>query len=263
MKSLITYFGGKGGMYSKIIQHFPTNFDTYIEPFGGSYAIGFQATEKLRNKIEFYNDLEKNVYSIFKVLSDVSLFETFKYKLDLTPYDENVRAEFIKDLKGELDVIDRAYKYFYVIRTSFNGVGGFSHAAINRRGMSKSVSAYLKTVDCLYEYHDRVSKICVLQTNGIELIEKYNTNNFFIYCDPPYAQSTRTATRYLQDMDDKIQIDFLNACLKSNAKILISGYDNPLYDILDSKFEKIQFQVDTVSGTMIKKTKTETLWKNY
>lgn len=263
MKSLITYFGGKGGMYQNIIKHFPTDFDTYLEPFGGSYAIGFQATEILKGKVEFYNDLEKNVYSIFKVLNDTNLFESFKTKLDLTPYCETIRAEFINDLKTDLDILERAYKYFYVIRTSFNGVGGFTHTAINRRGMSKSVSAYLGAVDNLFEYHDRVSKICVMQTNGVKLIEKFKTNNNFLYCDPPYAQSTRTATRYLQDMDDNIQIEFLNACVESDAKILISGYDNELYKILDKKFEKIQFAVDTVGGNMVKKTKIETLWKNY
>ncbi len=63
----IKYFGGKGTMYKQIIKHFPENYSIYIEPFGGSYSVGLRQDKKC---LEIYNDLEKNVYSLYKVLSD-------------------------------------------------------------------------------------------------------------------------------------------------------------------------------------------------
>ena len=44
MKSLIKYFGGKGGIYNELFQFFPSQdtYDTYIEPFGGAASILFQ-----------------------------------------------------------------------------------------------------------------------------------------------------------------------------------------------------------------------------
>lgn len=264
MKSLITYFGGKGTMFNNIKKEFPTEFDIYLEPFSGSYSIGFQATEILKTKVEIYNDLELNVYSLFKVLSDKTLFEDFKTKLDLTPYCEKIREEYKNLLKKDLSILDRAYYFFYVNRTSFNGNGGFSIQPVNRRGMSKNVSSYLTAIEGLFEYHDRISKVVICNKDANDLIEKYNQSNCFLYCDPPYVWDTRTSTRYKQDMDNNQHLIFIENVLKSNAKILISGYDHSYYDkLVDNGWQKIQFNVNTTSGNFNPKTKTETLWKNY
>ena len=44
MNAPIRYFGGKGTMFNKILEHFPDKltFNTYIEPFGGSFSIGLK-----------------------------------------------------------------------------------------------------------------------------------------------------------------------------------------------------------------------------
>jgi DNA adenine methylase len=130
--------------------------------------------------------------------------------------------------------------------------------------MSKSISDFLSAVDRLPEIHDRLSRVIVTNTDGIELIKKYNQENVFLYCDPPYEQSTRTSTRYNVDMDREGHLEFLDAVINSKSKILISGYDCELYDTLvENGFEKIQFEVKTISGNFTPKTKIETLWKNY
>jgi DNA adenine methylase len=86
----------------------------------------------------------------------------------------------------------------------------------------------------------------------------------FIYCDLPYEHSTRTDVRYKVDMNREQHIEFLNIVIKSKSKILISGYDCELYDVLvENSFKKIKFEVKTVSGDSTPRTKIETLWKNY
>lgn len=261
----IKYFGGKGTMFNEIIKYFPksTEYDTYIEPFGGSYSIGLKL--ETLPPIEIYNDLDKNVYSLYKVLSDPELFRQFKDKCDLALYNEDLRKEFKDLLKTDnLSLIDRAFYFFYVNRTSHNGVGGFSKNTWIRRNMSKAISDFLSSIDRLPELHNRLSKVIVTNSDGVELIKKYNTPNVFLYCDPPYEQSTRTSTRYNIDMDRQGHIDFLDAVIESKAKILISGYDCDLYNKLtENGFEKIQFEVKTITGNFTPKTKVETLWKNY
>ena len=63
MNSVIKYFGGKNGMFNNIIKQFPDkgSYDTYIEPFGGSFAIGFHTPDDMIAPIEIYNDLYNNV----------------------------------------------------------------------------------------------------------------------------------------------------------------------------------------------------------
>lgn len=250
-------------MFNNIIKYFPEQgtFNTYIEPFGGSFSIGLKKPE---TEVEIYNDLEQNVYSLYKVLSDKELFEEFKFKCDLVHFSEDLRKEFKEKLKEEQSIVDRAFYFFYVNRTSRNGIGGITLNTIVRRKMSKSTSDFLSAIDRLPELHQRLSKVIILNRDGIGLIEKYNQENIFIYCDPPYVHSTRTDTRYNVDMIDEQHEKFLDVVIKSKSKILISGYDCEMYDRLtENGFEKISFEVKTVDGAFKKKTKVETLWKNY
>jgi len=161
-------------------------------------------------------------------------------------------------------MVERAFSFFYVNRTSHNGVGGFSKNTYIRRGMSKSVSDFLSAIDRLPELHDRLSKIIVTNMDGMKLIRKFNRENVFMYCDPPYEQSTRTSTRYNVDMDRSAHVDFLEAVIESKAKILISGYHCDLYDqLMDNGFQRVSFEVKTIDGNFKPKTKTEFLYYNY
>jgi DNA adenine methylase len=264
MNSPIKYFGGKGTMFNNIIEHFPKRdeYDIYIEPFGGSFSVGLKNDPV---NIEIYNDLEQNVYSLYKVLSNPEDFKLFKMKCDLVLYCDDIRKEFKEKLKGDdLTILERAFYFFYVNRTSHNGVGGFSKNTYIRRSMSKSISDFLSCIDRLPELHDRLSKVIVSNTDGVALIKKHNNPRTLIYCDPPYEQSTRTSTRYKVDMNREGHIEFLNAVIESKSKILISGYDCELYDVLsDNGFTKIHFDVKTISGNFKPKTKTEYLYYNY
>lgn len=268
MNSVCKWFGGKNSMFNNILEQFPDKgtYDTYIEPFGGSFAIGFHTPEDKIAPIEIYNDLYNNVYSLFKVLSDEKLFNQFKKLCDCSYYNEYFRQQFREELKrNDIDDLQRAFYFFYVNRSSHNGIGGFSMNRVVRRNMAKSVSDYLSTVDRLPEIHQRLSKVMVLHRDGIKLMEKYSSPNVFIYADPPYVLSTRSsAERYVVDMTDEQQEQFVETCINSKAKLLISGYDNDLYNKLtDNGFEKLQFTVNTISGNRKPKTKKETLWKNY
>jgi DNA adenine methylase len=257
-------YGGKGGFYKKIIEHFPTpdEYDMYIEPFGGSYCIGLK---KPPAKMEIYNDLEQNVYSLYKVLSDPEMYSRFKDKCDLVLYSEDIRKDFITRLKDpELNIEDRSFYYFYVNRTSVNGSGGFSISSHIRRGLSKSISDFLSAIDRLPELHDRLSRVMVSNVDGNKLIRRFDNDRVLIYADPPYHQSTRTGARYKVDMNNEGHVDFLDSVIKSKCKIIISGYDCPLYDTLEENgFTKIHFDVNTTDTKFKPKTKVETLWFNY
>lgn len=252
-------------MFKQIMVYFPKveEYNTYIEPFAGSYSLGLKLNPPPVNEI--YNDMDNNLYSLYKVLSDDILFIQFKIKCDITPYSEDFRTEFKTLLKdNNLSIVDRAFYYFYVNRTSHNGHGGLSINLVPRRKMAKSVSDFLSSIDGLYELHQRLSKVIILNRDGTELIKKYNQPNIFLYCDPPYHHSTRTSARYPVDMSNEQQIEFLNTCINSKAKLLISGYACDEYKILEENgFSRIDFEVKTMGGDFKPKIKIESIWKNY
>jgi DNA adenine methylase len=264
----VSFFGGKGELAKRIIEHFPSfkemGITTYIEPFGGSYGVGLKLTEL--PEVEIYNDLWSNVYSLYKVISDKNLFIEFKDRCDLTVYSEELWKEYKTLLKrNDLTIVDRAFYYFYTNRTSRNGVGGFSTNLVVRRKMGKSISDMLSAIDGMYDLHQRLSRVIVLNRDAIELIKKYDMNHVFFYQDPPYHQSTRTSARYSVDMDGEQQKVYLDTLLNiRNAKVLVSGYACDEYKILEENgWERIDYEVKTVSGTNERKTKIESLWKNY
>lgn len=273
MNPPIRYFGGKNGMASKILKYFPKegSYNTYIEPFGGSFGVALHNTNI--PPIEIYNDLDNNVYSLFRTLVDKEMFAEFQKLSDLIIYSEKVRKAFKQDLKeipfnedDKLSIVHRAFKFFYVNRTSRNGIGGFSINTCIRRNMSKSCSDMLSTIEGLPKLHDRLSKVIVTNQDGIKLINKYSQReDVFIYADPPYHQSTRTETRYNVDMNDDEQERFIDECVNAKCKILISGYDCDAYKRLEENgFIKIKFIVHTMSGNRkTKKDKVEYLWMNY
>lgn len=267
MNPPIRYFGGKSNMRNEIVRYFPDegSFSTYIEPFGGSYSLGLEFCGHVPNEI--YNDLNRNVYSLYSVLQDEELYKSFKGKCDLCVYSEDFRKEYLMRLRSDenLSPVERAFMFWYVNRTSHNGVGGFSVNLVVRRNMSKSVSDMLSAIDRMDELHQRLSKVTVLNRDAMGIIEKYGQReDTFIYCDPPYVWDTRTSARYETDMSNPQHEKFLDICLKSKAKILISGYDHEMYDRLTvTGWRKVSFDVHTVSGNKVAKTSVETLWMNY
>lgn len=259
MNSCIKMFGGKNTMANKIIEYFPCDYKNmnYIEPFCGSAAILFH---KEPSSIEVINDLNKNIYSLFKVIIDKDMFNIFKNKCDLTLYSQDLYKEYKKDLKDpNIDIIDRAYKFYYINRTSYNGLGGFSTSNVIRRNMSKSVSDYLSSIDSLYDIHNRLSKVIVYNDDALNIIKKYDIENTFMYCDSPYANETRTGGRYDVDMTDEQQDKYLETLLSiKKAKMIVSGYKCDRYSILEiNGWKRIDIEINTQTTNRNKKTKLE------
>ncbi|MFA7219132.1 MAG: DNA adenine methylase [Synergistaceae bacterium] len=276
MKSPIKYYGGKGGMFNHILDRFPSDFgketrtandgsaDIYMEPFGGSATVLFK---KKPSPIEIYNDLDHNVYSLFKVLSDDDLFKKFKDKCALSYYSREIFREFVLSLRTEkMDILERAFRFFYVNRVAYNGVGGFScNVSAVRRGMSKSVSDMLSTIDYLPEVHTRLKSVIIENRDAIELIKKYDKSTALFYLDPPYHHSTRTTARYDIDMTNEKQEELVETLLNLKyARVLMSGYVCNLYSKLERDgWKRVDLEIKTQTAKREKKTKVESLWLNY
>lgn len=264
MKPAIKYFGGKSSMLKQINSFMPPleSYDIFIDLFGGSASV--LLSQDRPGKVEVYNDIYNNVYSLYKVISDKELFWEFKDKCDKALYCEQLREEAKEQLKNpDLSILDRAFYYFYFNRTSHNGHGGFSTNSCVRRGMSKSTSDFLSCVDRLPQLHDRLSSVLILNKDIFKVIDKYNQENVFIYFDPPYAWETRTSARYKIDFTPDQQTKLVSSLLEFKGKALLSGYINKEYERLEEKFKRIDFEVKTITPDFKPKTKLESCWLNY
>ena len=268
LKSPIKSFGGKSGMQNKLYELFPKDYEVMIEPFMGSMIMTLN--NPVEKCTEIVNDLNLNIYTLFKVIQNPEAFEKLKQKLDLTCYHEVLFKDSQNALNYNLSEVDRAYHFFILNRQSYSGNNAsFGKNYCIRRNMSKSTSDFLSTIDGLDIIHRRISQMIILNRDGIKLIDENRMyDNTFIYCDPPYHHSTRTSTRYPVDMSNEQQEELLHVLTKPDvkSKILLSGYNCELYErvlVQKNGWVNYSFDVHTVSGSNKPKTKIETLWKNY
>lgn len=93
----------------------------------------------------------------------------------------------------------------------------------------------------------------------MELIQRFDYPNVLIYADPPYVLSTRHGKQYRCEMDDTEQNDLLDVLLIHKGPVLISGYDNKLYnDRLQSRHRE-----ETICYSQTCSKKREVLWMNF
>jgi len=265
MNAPIRYFGGKGTMYKTILANFPKERDytCYVEPFSGTYTVGLHA--EYIPPVEVFNDLERNVYTLYKVLRDEKEFERFHKMVQLTPFAEDCMEESRERLlRDDLTDVERAYHFFTANRLRHNGIGGFSVNLVIRRHSSKSVSDYLSAIERLEDLHDRLKHVLVYNRDALEIMDKYDAKECLLYCDPPYEWSTRGSTRYKVDNDSEWHRRFVSKCISSKSRILVSGYDCAEYaPLTEAGFRKVSFEVTTIDGNLKPTKRTECLWRNY
>ena len=240
-----------------ITSKFPKHFNCYVEAFGGGASVLLSRPHEC---MEVYNDLGQNVYSLFKCLSDEKLFEEFCRTAAITPYSRELNAEYKKDLeRNDLSIVERGYKFFYVNNTSFNGVGGFSTGVQDRMNVSKFLSRYLGKIDGLDRWHERLMQVVIENRDAMELFDIYDGEETFWYLDPPYVVDTRVSPdMYEHEMTNDQHVKFLEKCMTLKGKVLISGYNHPIYDVLiENGWHRFDFAAPH------DERHTESLWYNY
>ena len=94
---------------------------------------------------------------------------------------------------------------------------------------------------------------------AIDLIGRYNTDDVFIYADPPYLKDTMKNYLYKHEMSDEEHRELLCTLLAHPGKVLISGYDNDMYNRMLSEWNKASLNTRAEGG----RSRTEVLWMNY
>lgn len=94
---------------------------------------------------------------------------------------------------------------------------------------------------------------------AVEVMERFNYTNVLVYLDPPYVFSTRHGKQYKYELDDKGQIKLLDVALAHKGPLLISGYDNELYNDRLAGWHR----EETVCYSQVCSKKREILWMNF
>lgn len=256
MKAVLRYPGSKWNITPQIIRLMPKHH-SYLEPFFGSGAVLFN---KKPSDIETINDLDLDVVNLFRCIREDP--ERLSRLIVATPYS---RKEY-DDTYGTPEVTEsyeKARKFLircwqgYGYRTNGQKVGWKND--VQGRERAYALKKWYCLPEQIYETAERLRMVQIEHRSAIELIERFNYENVFMYLDPPYVLKTRSQKQYKHEMTDTDHEEMLKILLQSKAKIMISGYESEMYNEYLSGWEKKTF-ASCAEGGLPRK---EVVWMNY
>lgn len=254
MKCVLKYPGAKNRIAPWICEYIPEH-EVYLEPFAGSLAVFFS---KAPARIETLNDLDKNVVNYFQVIREcpAELVE----QLEMTPYS---RDEYYRACEHNLEDsdIERARKF------AVRCWQGFGSSNLYRNGFRSSqqrtsphtTKEWRNLPERLIAASERLKNAQIENLPAVELIKRYDTADVFMYVDPPYLHGTRKNYLYRHEMEDGEHIELLKLLAVHPGKVLLSGYENDLYNNMLTGWKKVQKKTQAEAGI----PRVETLWMNY
>lgn len=252
MKAVLKYPGAKNRI-AKWICGFIPKHDVYLEPFAGSLAVLFG---KERCHIETVNDLDGEIVNFFRVVREEP--GALAEKIALTPWS---REEYNTAYQEAGEPVERARRF--CIRCWM----GFGCGNLYRNGFKSGqqphspnpAKAWVDFPETIRMAAARLKGVQIENLPALELLKRYNTEGVFAYLDPPYLKGTRKNYLYRYEMADGEHEQLLSAVLKFKGKILLSGYDNEMYNSYLKGWNKASKETTAEKGLK----RTEVLWMNY
>lgn len=252
MNAILKYPGGKWRIADWIISYFPEH-KVYCEPFFGSGAVFFN---KQPCYIETINDMNGDIVNLFKVCRDYP--EELARAISLTPF---ARDEFISCNDPSDNLIEQARRTLVRYHQSFGTSNSSKNSWRNVQtyGGPRCATMWNCLPDVIVNYCKRLKEAQIENTDALTLIERYNDESTLIYLDPPYLQNLRKKNMYKCEMSDEQHIEMLKLIKKSKSKIILSGYDNELYN--SELFNWVTSEKETTAQMGLHRT--EKLWMNF
>lgn len=254
------YYGGKFYHIEKLYRLFPRH-KCFVDVFGGSGVVVLNKEPA----IDIYNDIDGNVVNFFRVLREKP--EELIRLLELTPYSREEYYFCYKTFKDkDLPNVERARRFFSTIHQAFSSIvkmdGPVGWKGDPDRNRAVTFSNNSKVLLAIAQ---RLKEIQIENNSFEKVIEKYDTENTFFYCDPPYVADTRrTDNCYQNEMTDEQHRDLSNILHGIKGKFLLSGYGGTLYQDLYPDVNYREFNCLAVAnGASKDKSRTESLWFNY
>jgi len=264
-RPVLRWHGGKWLLAPWIISHFPEH-RVYVEPYGGAASV---LMRKEPAYAEIYNDLDKEVVSLFRILRDQFNCKELTRRLELTPF---ARLEFESAYCDPSDDMDRARK---LIIRSFMGFGsdcstsqyrGGFRANSNRSG-STPAHDWVNYSGAIQAFTKRLSGVVVENRPAIDVMRAHDTSDTLHYVDPPYVHDTRSGKArgtgkqkysYRHELSDEDHAELLEALCELEGMVVLSGYPHALYSETLLDWHRVERKA-LADGA---RERTEVLWLN-
>lgn len=190
MKPLISYYGGKQRIASKILDYFPPH-TVYVEPFAGGAALLFAKPKPVvsnnghyREVLNDKNDLLINLYRVA-----IEQREKLELKIQATLYSQSEYRKAIEITKNpdNYDDLTKAWAFYVNINQSFANKldARWGVRCISQNGAATWHNKKLQLLEVL----DRIKDVHISCEDAIKCIERWDSPQTLFYCDPPYPDT--------------------------------------------------------------------------
>ena len=218
------YMGGKFNQLKDILdlmQEHRSAFETVVDVFGGAGTVLINIPEKWRvNRV--YNDIDQELYTLFKVLQNDEKRNILIEKLKLAfPHEQVFKDLKTEDLKIDNDEeINIAFKLIYIHTYSyFGGISGFMRLYKYKPYQKFKIENFIYVKSWVVENKD-----------FRDIMRVYNKENVLFYLDPPYLRSGKKYNNSFS-LDDFKDLKNILDNTKANYILNLSLFDKEMVDV--------------------------------
>ena len=264
LPGLFPYTGGKTRLRSWLHEFLPKRMDTYAEAYVGSGGFFFGLEEGVAT-MEAINDLDHEIYNVFKVLQDPVQFDILQRKLRLTPYSREFFSDAVNIHKSPVDFTsvasmqEHAWATMVGFAMSISGSGAKNAGnwGVSRVATTQCVGRWNKRLFLLDRFHERLSGVHIDNSDAIHFIHQWDSPTTVFYADPPYLRSTRKGRDriYSTEMTPERMDELLDTLFAAQGAVLLSHYSEPSFDqlFLDRGWQLFTKDWFTTASTQMQK----------
>lgn len=246
-KGPISYYGGKAMLATKIVGMIPQHI-TYVEPFCGGAAV-FWAKEP--SGVEILNDTNKELVNFY-----------VQAKVNNEALDKLIKGSMhSRDLHRDAWVVYNHPHLFSEVKRAWAvwalATMGFSSQLSVSFGASVSSDIQQKKVQNKRDFFGasfarRLERVTAESRDALKVIEQYDSQDSFHYCDPPYFNSD-CAHYSGYSREDFVRL--LELLSKIKGKFLLSSYPS---DVLEEYIDKYGWKTERIEkGVTVARKKTD------
>jgi DNA adenine methylase len=224
-RPFLKWAGGKSGLIQQYQQYFPTNYQTYYEPFLGGGAVFFH----LRPTKAILTDINTDLITTYRCVRD-----NVEELIELLKRHKNLHnREYYYEVRSDLQStdIEKAARFIYLNKTCFNGL-----YRVNSRGkfnvpVGKYKNPGICQEDILKIASQELSLAEIKQADFTEVLKYAKTSDDFVFFDPPYCPVSQTSyftaySRYSFGETQQVQLrDVVIELAKRGVKVMLSNSD--------------------------------------
>lgn len=231
LRSPLPWIGGKYYSAPHILRAFPvpSDYDIYVELFGGAAHVPMQKPPS--KHVEVYNDLSGDLVNFWMHCRNQA--QELEQRCRSLPYARELYYAYHKSLFDgtQLEPLERAARWFYVLRNSFSGVPPTSRINGWRAAAGPNAArAYHSALDLFSLIQQRMQFVQIDHRDFAEVFHSHDRPRVLFYVDPPYLGHEhyyRAGGETFSLADHQRLATLLNT---AQAYVAISYYPDPAID---------------------------------